>query len=70
MDKRIFSFCIILIAVISLFSLTIISNFMIQQSTIMDTHYYIQYMANLSSVYLSLFFLALLAFVLFLKKNR
>ncbi|WP_144422563.1 hypothetical protein [Lysinibacillus fusiformis] len=56
MDKRIFSFCIILIAVISLFSPTIVSNLMLQQSTIMDNHYYIQYMANLSSVFLSLFF--------------
>ncbi|UXJ68744.1 hypothetical protein [Lysinibacillus fusiformis] len=52
MDKRIFSFCIILIAVISLFSPTIVSNLMLQQSTIMDNHYYIQYMANLSSVFL------------------
>ncbi|WP_336635678.1 hypothetical protein [Lysinibacillus fusiformis] len=70
MDKRIFSVSIILIAVISLLSPAIISNLMLQQGTIMDIHYYIQYMANLSGVYLSLFFLASLAFVLFLKKNR
>ncbi len=65
-----FSSCIIVIAVISLFSPTIISTLMRQQSTILNTHYYIQYIANLVSFHLSLFFLASLALVLFLKKGR
>ena len=70
LDKKMFSSCIIVIAVISLFSPTIISTLMRQQSSILNTHYYIQYIANLLSFHLSLFFLASLVLVLFLKKDQ
>ncbi|KPN95974.1 hypothetical protein AO843_02695 [Lysinibacillus sp. ZYM-1] len=69
LDKKIFLSCIIFIAVIALFSPTIISTLMLQQNTILNTQYYIQYIANLLSFHLSLFFLASLVLVLFLKKG-